>query len=74
VEQYGKGREIIKRQKSGRLRGCDCKMGTAATRTSTKKKVIADFWEGRLKSAKAFRKAAEEGLALAEPSVECHGK
>jgi hypothetical protein len=36
------------------------------TRISTKKSVGADYWQGRLAAAQAFRKSAEDAMTLAE--------
>ena len=37
------------------------------TRTSTRKPVSGDYWEMRRAAARAFRKAAEDAVLLAEP-------
>jgi hypothetical protein len=39
------------------------------TRISTRKSVDVDYWRGRLEAARAFRKAAEDAIALAEPGA-----
>lgn len=37
------------------------------TRASARKPVDADYWRGRLDAARAYREAAEDAVALAEP-------
>ena len=36
-------------------------------RISTRKSVDGDYWRGRLEAARAFHKAAEDAITLAEP-------
>ena len=36
-------------------------------RISTRKSVDVDYWRGRLEAARAFHKAAEDAITLAEP-------
>lgn len=38
------------------------------TRQGSRKKVPADFWESRRRAGRAFLKAAQDGLAVAEPA------
>lgn len=42
------------------------------TRTSTKKTVAADYWQGRLDAARAFRRAAENAITLAESGADAN--
>ncbi len=42
------------------------------TRTSTKKAVAPDYWQGRLDAARAFRRAAENAMTLAESALDAN--
>ena len=42
------------------------------TRTSTKRAVSDDYWQGRLDSARAFKRAAENAIALAESAADAN--
>jgi hypothetical protein len=42
------------------------------TRTSSKKTVTPEYWQARLSSARAFRKAAEDAIVLAETGADAN--
>lgn len=42
------------------------------TRTGSKKTVSPEYWRGRRDSARAFRKAAEDAIALAETGADAN--